>query len=243
MHQGHQGHGQGGKAQQIHIPAPVQVQIGQAHQGRAGEEEKIGAVNEEGAVDVNADCSQAQQDQQVPPVGLAAHVHLPGAEEVQRQPDEARVIHKALVGQGVPEVHPVGGNEHGHDAAQQRRRDGEADHLVPGGGGLCEGNVEHDENLHGAQMKGQRIGGQGAAALRRGEHMGHHFAGLAENGNDQHRHPGGFGIDVLSLCGSQAKDDGQRTQPKPDKMIDGKHHNSFFLIDFCRWANKLYQPL
>ena len=126
---------------------------------------------------------------------------------------------KALIGQGVPEVHPVGGDQHGHDAPQQRRGHGKADYLVPQGGGLGKGDEKHDENLHGAQVKGQRFGVQSKAPQRGREHMGHHFAALAENGNDTHHGSRGFGADVLFLRRRQSQRNAQGAQPQPDKMI------------------------
>ena len=223
MCQRHERRSQERQAEEIHIPAMVQVEDGQIVHGRPGEEHEICPISKEGAVDINHDSRQAQQDEQIPAIGFPAHIHLPGSNEVQRQPDQPRMVDEALIGPRIPEVHPVSGNEHSHDAAKQCRRDREADDLLLCGGGLCKGDIEDDKNLHGAQVERQRIGGQSHAAQRRGQQMGHHFEALAGNGNDGHHHSRGFDVNLTFFPKHQSQENSHSAEKKPEKMVDSKH--------------------
>ena len=142
------------------------------------------------------------------------------------------MVHKALIGQRIPEIHSVCRNQHGHAAPQQRRRDREADDLILCGGGLGKGNIEDDEDLHGAQVKRQGIGVQGKTAQGRRKHMGHHFAALAGNGNGGRHHSRGFHADVLFICHPQAQENTQGAEAKPDEMIGGEQGQSLPYFGF-----------
>lgn len=224
MEQGENPGGERDEPQEVGVPACRKVQNRQVLHRRARQIEEVRVIRGERAIYVEHHEREREQNPDVFAEGAHAPEPCPpGENQVQREPQQSRVVHEALVCVGRREIRAVCGDQDGADAAERPHDGDEVDQYLPRAAVPPERQIQHDENHQAAQVKRQAQRIEVHPARGALDHVAEHLAHLAEGADRRHHHARAPQAPLFPHAAKAQRGDHHRAQADPEQMLHCKH--------------------